>query len=155
MADKGMYTLLGSVADYLNDNLTDPIATQRVGSYAFGPDFEMNFKKYTPKIQVTDIAKEERFNYGFGNNPRKQNSDIIDVIYFTTRGDVYTENNVKYKDRSLVYLFLEKIEDLLGSATGSITGMHMARFGQVSRIDYNKNNSVYFGMLPITYSYRK
>lgn len=149
-----MYTLLGSIAIYLNNNLTDPLI-DRQGSYVFGPDMEINTKKYMPKCQVTDAFIDDPADYSFGPNPRSTKTNVVSAVYYAKRNDKYTENSITYKDRSLVYLFLSKIQDTIGSATGSFIGMNIPRFGKVDRIGYDKNNQYYMGVLPFAFKYRE
>ena len=155
MVVKGMYTLLGSMADYLNDNLTDPLSSTRAGSYVFGPDMDINTQKYTPKVQVTDAFTDDPSDYSFGANPRRNKFNVVNIIYFAHKGAKYTESSVEYKDRRLVYLFLSKIQDMVGSAAGSFVGMHRPRFGTVDRIGYNPGQLSYMGILPVTFMYRE
>ena len=108
-----------------------------------------------PKAQVTDAFMELPSDYSFGLNPKMNKFNTLNIIYFSHKGDKHTENNVTFQDRRLIYLFLSKIQDILGSAAGSFIGMSNPRFGRVDRVGYNSNQQIYMGILPITYSYRE
>lgn len=116
---------------------------------------EINTKKYMPKIQITDIGIDERDDYSFGGNPKRNESPLINVLFYCRKGDKYSENSVTYQNRNYVYLFLDKIEDMLGSSTGSFIGATTPRFGTIDRVAYDRNQQVYVGALPLNYTYRK
>ena len=150
-----MYKVLGSLTDYLNDNLLDPYGSGRVGSHIFGPDLDMNFNKYTPKGQVSDESQETD-DYSFGNNPKRTRFPIVNVYYYVNKHDVYNDSGVSYKGRRLVWFMLDKIENAVGSATGSglFTGAHVVRTGMCNRVPYVPERQIYVGAIPISFKSR-
>lgn len=145
-------TIIRDVKTILNSgsNVVDCYNGTRVGSLFFGPNDDMNFSKYMPKGQVTDQnINSER--YTFGNKPRREKSPAIFVYFFTKKGD--KDFTTGYKDKELVNDYLDRIEKAINDNIGSISGAHTPDYGETGRIEYDRENEIYWGVKPITFRF--
>jgi len=143
--------LIGSILTNLNNTsiLTDPFNGTRIGSFVFGPDQELNFNKYMPKGHI-DFNSKEHENKSYGRAFLMDGVHIIDITFFTRKGDV--GSGTTKKNVSLVLNYI----DLIGSAIrqNNIVGFSLADIGIVESINYNPTNGIYFGTLPVVYRER-
>ena len=149
-----MRLAIDRVGSLLEANLTDPVASTRIGSYVFGPDMELNFNKYMPKVQVTDRRIDvPRNSKSFGQPFQKTKEAQIIVAYHNKKGDKYTTGGVTYRDRDYTHFFLQEIENVLGSNLSNI-GLHGMIIGTVERIGYVPEYQTYVGIIPIAFTWR-
>jgi len=146
-----MNKIIGSVLDILNNSayLTDPYNGSRVGSFFFGPDQELNLKKYMPKGQVTDSELSTN-RYSFGSASKRKSEPTINIYFYTLRGD--KDPNTDNKNKSLVYDYLEKIEDALCNHMDEVGGFRNAKFGDTGEVKYDPDRKIFRGVKPVTFS---
>lgn len=146
---------MSRIISTLESSLTDPISSSRVGSYVFGPDQELNFNRMTPKVQVTDnniaVSPDTK---SFGQPFQKTKEGQIYLFYYNKKTDTYSETGSTYKGRSYNKLFIQKMEDLVGSNLSNM-GLHGMMIGEVDRVQYNPNQQIYVGLLPLTFQWRR
>ena len=148
-----MNTTITNVLTVLNTGsyLTDPYNGTRVGSFAFGPDYEMTFGKYMPKIHVTD-GDYSTDRYTFGKS-RRLKQPTINIYFYTKDGD--KDFNTNYKNRQLVYDYLDKIEDAISNNMTLIPNVKSPQFGNVGRVIYVQEQKIYWGVKPVTFTFIK
>lgn len=142
--------LIGSVVDYLNDNLYDPNSSNRIGSYVFGPDKEMNFKRQLPKVQVV-FDNESSVDRSQGSNYKRTKVTFITPIFFTGTGDLDSTSNLK--NEPLVMYMLEEIEQTLKGTT--FDNFHLIGAGDTGKVEYSNEHGIYVGGIPLTFQRRE
>ena len=143
------YQLVGSVVDRLNSNLEDPYNGTRTGSWVFGPDKELTFSRYMPKIQVTFDSETTR-DKSLGNDFTRTKETTILVNFFTKEGEIGSYSELK--NRNLVLYMLDKAEEDL--KTYSMNNFSLTGVGEVVGLGYNEEHGVHFGTKPFIYSRR-
>lgn len=111
-------TIIGSLIRIYNDSskLPDPISG-RVGSFFFGPNQEIVFTRYMPKGKVEGgITFSD--DKSFGRAPKRAKHYNIHVSFFTSEGIV--DRNTGYKNEELVNDYLDRIEQVTLTNTGSV-----------------------------------
>lgn len=141
-------SLVGSITNHLNDNISDPLGTSRVGSFFYTGDQEIFFTKYMPKGQVTEDTMEMD-NVSFGKPYDMDVTYRADIHFFTKKGD--TVNGLK--DRALIMNYLETIRDSLLINQGVI-GAGILTFDTVERPVYLEDQRVFVGTLSAIYRVR-
>jgi len=144
------HELIGSVVDRLNSNLIDEFNGTRVGSYTWGPDQDILYNKYMPKIQVT-FEDETSLDRSFGTSFLRTKPTTINTWVFSKKGDIGSFTGLKNKN--LVFKILDQIET-------SLKGYNMARFsladvGDMTDVDYNGENDFYYGRRQFVYKRRE
>lgn len=142
-------SIIIELRNLLNDNLIDVYKDTRAGSFVFGPDHEINFKKYMPKVQVisdsTDSVKDS-----FGAPFKREKNYTIYVTFFTKEGDTGSENSNSIKNKELVHYYMEEVEKVVGSNLGSISAS-LSTFGETPEPTYNADHSVFIGIKPLIF----
>ena len=144
---------LGSITEevrtLLNDNLVDVFSGTRAGSFVFGPDHEINYQKYMPKIQVVGggtISKRD----SFCTNWMRDKVYTVNVIFFTKFGDSGSDLTSGIKNKQLVSYYMEEIEKTIKTNMGSVSAA-FAGFGDVDEPLFDADNSTYIGIKPIMF----
>ena len=148
MAD--MIGVIGSVLAILNNTsiVTDPYNGTRVGSFFFDQDHQMNFNKYMPKGQVTDDNTEvDRYSFGSSKRLRKPQ---VNVYFYTLDGD--KDSSTGFKNRALVYDYMERIEDAINNNMDQMGIFRNASFEDTGKVTYDRSNKIYWGVKPIIFS---
>ena len=145
--------VIGRVIDILNENLPDPI-TNRAGSYAFGPDQDLVFTRYMPKIQVTDrLLITPTDTMSFGQSFERDKNFLFAINFYNQRNQEYTVSGSTYKNRTMTHHFLKEIEQTIIDNQQS-KGLHGLEFGDVERVPYVPEYKAYVGTLPIMAKWR-
>lgn len=144
------YELVGSVVDRLNSNLQDPYNGTRTGSWVFGPDKEINYNRYMPKIQVL-FDGEGTSDKSKGNNFKRTKQTTLLIGFFTKDGDIGSYSELK--NRNLVLYMIEKIEQDLKSY--QMDNFSLMGVGDVERLTYMPEHSIHLGAIPFFYKRRE
>jgi hypothetical protein len=143
--------LIGSVVNYLNDNLYDSNSSNRAGSYVFGPDKEMNFKRQLPKVQVKFFGDSEIAGKTMGYDYKRSKNTTIIPIFFTTVDYLDPTNNIK--NEGFVMYMLEEIEQTIKNTT--FDNFHLVNVGETGEIEFSSQHGIYVGGIPLVFQRRE
>jgi len=104
-----MNIITGSLLVIYNDQskLTDPLGADRVGSFIFGPNQEINYARGFPKGKITgDITFSDEKTFGTPFVRSKHYN--VHVTLFTHHG--YTDSTYKFKNEELLHQYIDLIE---------------------------------------------
>lgn len=146
--------LCTQIKNVLNDTskLVDPLGTARTGNFVFGPDEELVFTRQMPKIQI-DTFNKNTSNRTFGGQFKSQKTITLNIFFYTHKGDV--DGTSGYKNMNLVYHYLDLIEETLKTHCSDITEATIIDIGTVDRPIRNLEYGIYYGFVPIIYSWVK
>lgn len=136
-------------------SLNDCFQGTRTGSFFFGPNQELTFERMMPKGQVID-GDVDYEDSSFGAGRIKDKVFRTEIYFFTRKGDIGS-NTGNRKDRELMHLYLERIQNALGSAeiNKNFTKAHIVGYGKSDRIIYNDTEHVFVGVLPVLWRARE
>ena len=144
------YELIGSVITRLNYDLTDEYNGTRNGSYVFGPDQEINFNRFMPKIQVV-FNGETTVDKSQGNDFKRTKTTTISTYVYSKKGDVGSYSQLKNRD--LVLYMLDQIEKSLKSY--KMDNFSLMGIGDVENFNYSPEHGIYYASKPFIYMRRE
>jgi len=168
-----VYIEVETIKNVLNDHLVDAWEQAMNGSrdtQVFSNDFRLTGT--FPKVQVAhDEDSPEKIQWGGRSNYVEGNDVKLNIYYYnkpqfkyyvysydgvgSVNGSTVYEDGGSNNSRSLNRYMLEQIRETLvresGSATGSLLNEHKIRFGSIVSTQYDRENQIYWGYVPISF----
>lgn len=118
----------------------------------FAPAQEVVFTRQMPKGKVysgtVNRPEEER---SFGSNFQDMKVIVVNCVIFTKKGDKDTTLNIK--DRELCEYLLSNAESTLKTHETGIASL--SSFGETSEPQFDEENQVWVGKLPVIFKLRE
>lgn len=144
---------LGSLVVLLNDNtkMTDPLGSDRVGSFCFTEDQDLNFTRSLPKLQAVFSDSSAPDNRTYGQRNKHDKYLTINVYIYVKRNTTYGG----YRNSSFVKYIEEEIENAVVRNQSSLGKNHLVGFGEVVSVGKHPDHDIFYGVKPIMFKYRK
>jgi len=154
MVSATLQTIGSDVIRIINGSMTDFYGTGRIGSYCLGPDQEIIFSKYMPKFQIK-YGQSSMYDKSFGRSFERTKEKVLEVWFFTARGDVGSGTGLK--NTELVEYALEKVDEVLRDNADLVGSAHYVSHGTVDPPSFETTDNgaqVYAGMRPFVFRER-
>jgi len=155
--NKNIPSVIDDVLNILNDNdkIGDVLVDSRVGSFFFGPNQKISYKRFLPKGIVTDgNVPTSSTNHSFGYLPEYDGFINVKVAFYSNAHDTFKIAGKDYKGIDLIHIYLDLIEKAIRENQRSIKGLQLNSFADTEPIPLDANQDVYMGMKSAIFRYR-
>jgi len=145
------------IVNILNDSskMTDPLGSDRVGSFCFMPHDDLSFNRMLPKLKIEFDDQDEPNLKGMGKtNLKLQKYQSFNIWIYVQDNQSYTVGSTKYKNEELIDLIEESIENAIVNNQGQIQ-THFTSFGSILSPAKNDGSNLIVGVKPVMFRYRK